>query len=146
MITHDFSKALRGLDRFRTTALDGARDGLAGSAAGITLEMRQTDAHGDQTGASKANYTAYVVGRGADGSTELARSRAAAAAFNPDHVGPTSTVEVDGLGVIMTDNMDYAEDRETANAGEKAVLGPTIEASGERLTRAAAEGSRRALS
>jgi len=144
-MANELDNLLRGLDRFAAVALDGARDGLGGAAAGLTFEMRSTSAHGDATGATRANYTAYVVGRGADGSAERARAIQAVEFFNPGHVAQSS-VHVPGLGVVVTSFTDYQVELETENAGEKAVLGPTIEASGDRLTAAAAAGSKRALS
>lgn len=126
-------------------AFDGAKTGLAGAAAGVTLEMHNSPAHSDQTGASHANYNARAVGRGEDGSQQLAVARAAASALNPSEVGPTQTVTINGVvGVIIDSQMNYSPELEQDNAGEKAVVGPTTAASGSRFTEAAASGSRRA--
>jgi len=133
-----------GLDRMKDVALHGALAGLQASAAGVTLDMRNTTAHGDVTGATRANYTAYAVGMGETGGDIAAHSISAVEALNPGHVA-TSTVAVDGLGVIVTSFTDYQKELETENAGEKAVLGPTIAASGQRFTQGAARGSREAL-
>jgi len=138
------TELIAGLKRAVNVALDGARDGLKGAAAGVTLDMRQTRAHGDVTSATRANYTAYVVGRGADGSTELGRAVASVQTLNPGHVA-TGSITINGeLGVIITSATDYQEKLEVENAGAKAVLGPTTAASGTRFTRAAASGSKRA--
>lgn len=140
------TQLIQGVMRAHEKALDGALTGLQAAAAGITLDMRSDPSHGDQTGASHASYSARAVGRGEDGSALLAVARAAASAFNPAHVAPVERVTINGeLGVIFDDPMDYGPDRETANAGAKAVEGPTVGASGGRLTQAAAAGSRRAL-
>ena len=141
----DLSQLINGVRGLLPAALDGALVGLKGAAAGVTFEMRQTVAHGDQTGATRANYTAYAVGRGADGSQELGRAVAAVEALNPGH-SETGSVTINGeLGVVVTSATDYQDKLETENAGQKAVLGPTIAASGERFTRAAASGSKRVL-
>ena len=127
-------------------AKEGGFAALKGVAAGATLELRQTEAHGDQTGATRAGYSVRAVGMGETGAAELARAQAAAAVYNPEHVGSGGMVEIDGFaGLIIDDQMDYAQDRETANAGEKATIGPMVATIGPRAIRAFAEGSRRAL-
>lgn len=141
----DLTPLIAGLDRTLARALDGAARGLAGAAAGVTLDMRDSLAHGDQTGATHAAYTAYAVGWGGrDGAQELGRSVQAVQQLNPGHVA-TASVRVDGIGVIITAPTDYQSKLETESAGLKAVLGPTIAASGQRFTQAAASGSKRAL-
>lgn len=137
---------IAGVTRMHERALDGARDGLAQEAATVTRSMQTSPAHGDATGASHANYNARVVGRGDDGGATLAQARAAAAALNPGQVGPVSTVAIDGaVGVILDSQMDYSSLLETENAGQKAVIGPAVGASGARFTQAAADGMKRAL-
>jgi hypothetical protein len=49
------------------------------------------------------------------------------------------------LAVVVTSFTDYQELLETENAGQRAVLGPTVATSGARFTRAAASGSKKAL-
>lgn len=142
----DLSDIFAGLAAFERKVLDGAAQGLAGAAAGITLDMRHTTAHGDVTGATRANYTAYQVGRGRDGSAELQYAISAVEALNPGHTA-IEPVQIDAeIGVILTSATDYQDKLETENAGQKAVLGPTLASSLDRLTRAAADGSNRALS
>jgi hypothetical protein len=145
MPSNDLTPLLQGLERMKARALDGALAGLKGAAAGVTLDMRSDPAHGDVTGATHANYTAFAVGRGADGSAEMAHAVAAVAALNPGHVATNSVTINAELGVIVTSVTDYQEKLETENAGQKAVLTPTIAASGTRFTQAAASGSKRAL-
>ena len=141
----DISDVLSKLPAFRTRSLDGAKAGLAGAAAGITLDMRDSHTHGDQTGATHASYTAYVVGRGEDGSSALSVSAAAVESLNPGHVA-TAAVAVEGeLGVIFTAPTDYQEKLETENAGAKAELGPIVAVSGDRCTIAVARGAQGAL-
>lgn len=144
-MANDIESLIANLTKLRDVALDGAKRGLEGSAAGITLDMRNDPAHGDQTGATHANYTAYAVGRGADGSAELSHAVAAVGALNPGHIA-TASVDISAeLGVILTSATDYQYKLETENAGEKAVLGPTIGVSALRLTQAAAAESKRVL-
>ena len=135
---------IRNLDRMRDTALEGAAGGLDQASGDITRDMQQTRAHGDVTGATRASYSARRVGQGQTGATAHAASVAAAASLNPGHVA-SAAVSVAGIGVIIDSATDYQEDLETENAGEKAVLGPTLTAEHLELTAAAAAGSKKAL-
>ena len=136
---------LTGLSQLHTVMLDGARDGLAVGCAPIEDAMRVDAAHGDVTGATHAAYVAFVVGRGETGADAMHESASAVARLNPGHVA-TSSVHIDAeLGAILTVATDYQEKLETENAGEKAVLGPTLARTARDLTAAAAAGSRKAL-
>jgi hypothetical protein len=141
MTIHDL---IRGLDRMRDVALDGAAQGLDPEADRITGEMQQSPAHGDVTGATHASYNARRVGRGATGAAAHAAAVAAVEGLNPGHAA-SAGVTVAGIGVIIDSATDYQERLETENAGDKAVLGPTIGAEGLSLTAAAAAGSKKAL-
>jgi hypothetical protein len=134
-----------GLTRFQGRALDGAAAGLDEGAGRVTGDMRQTSAHGDVTGATRASYNARRVGRGETGAAQHAASVAAVEGHNPGHVGSESIAITTDLGVIVDSATDYQDQLETQQAGEKAVLGPTIAAAGSGLTAAAAAGSRKAL-
>lgn len=137
---------IAGLEKMRKAALEGAKQGLKGAAGSLKTEMRTSPVHGDVTGASHANYTAYVVGGGETGSSEIAESISAVESLNPGH-SDTSTVSIQGeLGVVITSFTDYQIYLETENAGARAVIGPATAASGSRFTQAAASGMKRALS
>jgi hypothetical protein len=136
---------IQGLKRAFDARDQGALDGLKAAAAGVTLDMRNDPAHGDQTGASHANYQARAVGKGEDGGGLLSVARAAASALNPGEVGPTSSVQIDGIaGVIVDSQMVYAPKLAVENAGEKDVITPTLRANGTRFTAGAARGMKRA--
>ena len=134
-----------GLTRFHDAALDGARDGMRDVAPDLRADLQATKAHGDVTGATRASYGVRVLGRGETGAAAFADEVAAAAALNPDEVATASVTITTDLGAVWDDKMAYAEDRETARAGEKATLGPSTAPFGSALTAAAARGSRRAL-
>jgi hypothetical protein len=139
------TELIAGLKRAHAAHERGAVEGLKAVAAGVTLDMRNDPAHGDQTGASHANYQARAVGEGEDGGALLSVARAAASALNPGEVGPTSQVRIDGIaGVILDSQLNYSPDLEQENAGEKAVIGPTLRASGTRFTAGAARGMKKA--
>lgn len=144
-MSNDIAGLIAALPRFRSTALDGFAAGLDGECPAIVDELRQTNAHGDVTGATRAAYAAWRVGRGETGAAELAASVSAGEALNPGET-ETSAVEVAGeLGVIISDPMRYGPDRETANAGQRATIGPIIGVVATPLTAAGAAGSRKAL-
>lgn len=138
-----FEPLIQRLEQYRQATLRAALDGLKGAAAGITLEMRDTTAHGDVTGATRANYTAYAVGLGESGGTQVGRAVAAVEHFNPGHVARSSTGIPGDVGVIITSFTDYQEKLETEGAGAKAVIGPTLQANTQRLTQAAANEMKR---
>ena len=136
---------IHNLTILRDTALDGFAAGLDQGCPHIREELQSTNAHVDQTGATRAGYDALRVGRGEDGSASHARAIAAAEALNPGQTA-TAGVTIDGeLGVIIDDQMAYGPDRETANAGEKASIGPLVGVFGIRLTAAGAAGSKKVL-
>lgn len=145
MAALDTRKVLAGLDAFQRLALDGAGAGLDRACGAVTDTMRATQAHGNQTLATRTSYNARRVGRGETGAAIHAASVAAVEELNPQHVG-TAPVTVDtALGVIIDSATDYQSKLETEHAGQKAVLGPTLQASASALTAAAAAGSKAAL-
>lgn len=136
---------IAGLERMRRVGLQGFAAGLDVECSLLQDELRQTTAHGDQTGATRAAYGVWRVGLGKTGSAELSASIAAGESLNPGQTG-TSTVSIQGeLGVVFSDPMIYGPDRETARAGEKATIGPIVASSGSGLTQAGAAGMKQAL-
>ena len=136
---------LKGLDNYLEYAEDRARRGLQAAAHDVTTALKSTTAHGDVTGATRAGYVAYVVGPDllsqAAALQALNTSVAAVEARNPGHslIAP-GTLGGDSLGVVLTSPTDYQVYLETLNAGQRAVLGPTLQAVAAELTRRAAEG------
>jgi hypothetical protein len=103
--------------------------------------MQDTWAHGDQTGATRAGYRAYVVGAGDSGAETLADAVAAVDDKNPGHaVTAGGQLSQGNLGVVMTCPTDYQEKLEKEEAGKRAVLGPTMDAYRDELTARAARG------
>jgi hypothetical protein len=141
---NDLSSLLRGLEQLRQLGPQGALEGLQTKAALDTEAMRQTNAHGDQTGATRASYFAAAVGLGETSAAQVAASRASVEALNPGHVG-TGAAEVEGIGIIYSSGTNYQDDLETENAAEKAVLAPTLQAEYLADTAAAARGSKQRL-
>lgn len=137
----DLREVLARLDAYEAWATQRAARGLAGGAAEAEAAMQATQAHGDVTGATRVGYRAYVVGPGQDGAAELAGAVADVEAKNPGH-SATSTGRLGegNLGVIITCPTDYQYELEVENAGQRAVLGPTLDAYHGELTARAARG------
>jgi hypothetical protein len=110
--------------------------------------MEQDPAHGNITGATHANYAAYPVFAefGITGQSTLNAQVAVVEALNPgtSDTEPLSLPDK-AIGVILSSATDYQYKLETENAGQKAVLSPTIAGAGGDFTRAAAQGSKDAL-
>lgn len=139
--------AVRALRAILPRALKGAEHALARAADDVEAALHATTAHGDVTGATRAGYTAGVVGPTLDTlSPGLSRGRAEVAARNPGHdqvsaIGATGEAVV----VILTSPTDYQEKLSFDNAGAKDALGPTLERHAGALAQAAASGIRSAL-
>jgi hypothetical protein len=132
---------LRGLDALKDASDRGGVAGLQAERGRVIDAMRSSDAHGTQTGATKASYQVAVVGAGLDGGAEAAEAFAAVAELNPGHVG-RSSVDVEGVGVLLYSGTNYQDKLETEG---KAVLEPTLQSENDALTAAYARGSRRVL-
>lgn len=116
--------------------------GLASAARDAEADMRRTRAHGNVTGATRASYRAYAVGPGApDESGTVGAAVSEVARLNPgaealrDYSLPAGTV-----GVVLTGFTDYLPDLQVDNAGQRAVLLPTLIAFTEWFIQSAAEG------
>lgn len=126
----DDSELLAGLDRLMIAIPTRAEAGLQESADIMQDAMQDTSAHGDVTGATRASYRAFVIGGAHTGASESASGLAAALANNPAHaLSQDSGVALgaDQRGILLTSYTDYQEKLETENAGEKAVIGPTLQ-------------------
>lgn len=137
------SDALNGLATIRERALRGAERGLATQEGGLVQELRATSAHGDQTGATRAGYSAGVVGPTLDTlSNAVRRGAADVARYNRGHehveaVGDRGAAEV---VLILTCPTDYQKYLSGNNAGARDALGPTLKTQAGRLAAAAARG------
>lgn len=143
-MSNDLRSVSAALAKLVTLVQQGAVEGLEPETGGIQNQLENTSAHGDETGATRASYSVYVVSPANDGSAEVAAGAAAAEAKNPGS-GVIETAGEIGQNVLMvatgfTDYLTYIEQR----AGEDNVSG-TMPAQGARLTQAAARGIRRKL-
>lgn len=144
-MANDIASLVAALKPFREKALDGAATGLDTACGPIADTLHHTSAHGDQSGATRAAYGVWRVGRGENGAGALAASVSAGEGHNPGATATSGVTIAGELGVIISDPMEYAPERETANAGDKATIGPAIGPAGPALTAAAAQGSKKAL-
>lgn len=148
-MTTNMRNVLEGLGRFEQTAMRGAFKGLGPMAAIYSEAMQNDPAHGDVTSASHTNYTAIPVyaAIGETGASVVQSQVSVVESLNPgaSETEPLSLPDT-VMGVILSSATDYQYKLETENAGQKAVLGPTIAGAGDDFTRAAAGGSKDALS
>lgn len=144
----DFDAILARLTVFEATVPQGAADGLRLGAHDLEAALLATSAYNNDTGATRAGTTAYVIGGGTDDSNRLAAAAAEAEARNPGRSQATTagTVADGTISVIATSATDYADHLETAGAGARAFLGPTMLQHAQNLTQAAADGIKRRLS
>jgi hypothetical protein len=140
--------AIRGLRELERRAVRGAETGLAAQSGPLITALRATDAHGDVTGATRAGYTAGVVGPTLDTlSPAVTTAAAEVEARNPGHshiegAGERGAAEVVVIATCPTDYQRYLSGN---NAGARDALGPTMQREAGRLTAAAAAGIRREL-
>ncbi len=145
MITTDISELLLGLDAFKETQIEGIKRGAKDVAQLATDDMRDTSAHGDITGATRASYVAYAVGFGLDDNAAL-DSLDAVGALNPGHSARDSVfIGASEIAVIFMSGTDYQYKLETERGGQKAVLTPTFLAYYLAVVEAMAQGALDAL-
>lgn len=131
----DDSGLLAGLARLERASSAAILSGLQDGADAGQAEMQATRAHGDQSSATRASYTAYVIGGGRTGASEAAAGYAAAQAALAGFQGHAGKALSQNSGVVLGPNergilytsfTDYQDKLETENAAEKAVIGPTV--------------------
>jgi hypothetical protein len=136
----DLSDVMARLDAYEAFVIAQIQRGAGAAASEAEAAMHGTLAHGDVTGATRAAYRAYVVGPGQSGATEISEAAAVVEAKNPGHAATSHGTLAGDVGVIFTCPTDYQRLLETENAGQKAVLGPTLDAFRDELTARAAKG------
>ncbi len=150
----DDAAMLAGLTRLLSRAREAVSSGLNKEAPNVQADLQSTDAHGDQSGATRASYTAYAIGPDDTGSAESANGYAAAVEALERFTGHAGKPlrEDSGIvlgegehGMVLTSYTDYQDKLETQNAGEKATLGPILTHSAQGITAAVAAESRRKL-
>lgn len=150
----DDATMLAGLTRLLSRAREAISDGLNNAAPQVQGDLQNTDAHGDQSGATRASYTAYAIGPNDSGQSAAANGYAAAVGALEGFTGHSGKPlrEDSGIqlnegeyGMVLTSYTDYQKHLETNNAGEKATLGPILTHSANGITSAVAASSRRKL-
>jgi hypothetical protein len=144
-----------GLDRLLAAISAGADDGLDKGAALLEQTDRDTDAYYGQSGATRESTFATRIGPNKDSSAEAHQAYTTAAqllsgftghAGNP-FVGDSGITLKDGeRGIILSNGTDYAEALEIDGGGQKAHLGPSLQATADQITALAAQGIAGALS
>jgi len=142
LIKNDFTDLFAHLDVMKENAYAGIDHALDDVAPLVKADMQSTTAHGDVTGATRAGYTAYRIGHGRDGSSESAESLDAVGFLNPGHSAPGNVTLHGQVGLVLMSGTDYQVKLETENGGQKAVLGPTLQAWYLLITQLAAQGAK----
>ncbi len=143
--TMSLKPLLDGLQRMKNRALDGAAAGLDTIAPTLTDELRASAPHGNDTGATAASYNVRRVGRGETGAGAFQKGQAAVESLNPGR-SASAPVTIDGeLGVIIDSGTNYQKHLEQGRAGKYETLTPFTAVVGVRLTKAIAQGSKKAL-
>lgn len=137
---------VRGIDRVHDRTLQGFRTGFKEASRLATLEMRGTTRHGDQTGATRASYVAFVVGQFDSGRREAQSSYAEVESRNPGRAGRSSITIIEPLAIVFMSGTDYQRELETQGSGRSAVIGPVVQRYASIAMRLGAEGAKRALS
>jgi hypothetical protein len=150
VITHDLTAVFAALDRLPRAVGEAAQAGVDTIAPDVQHAMQDSAVHGDVSGASHQSYRALTA---TNASQEAASGFAAAEAAlsnAPANYGhavrqPTGITQGEGTVVlVVTDYTSYGADRETAEAGKRAVEGPTLQAYSQAITQSvAAEGRKR---
>lgn len=135
---------LDGLKRMEKRALDGAAAGIDLITDTLTDELRNSAPHGNDTSATAESYNVRRVGRGETGAAAFTKAQTSVEVLNPGH-SASAPVSVAGIGAIIDSGTDYQRFLETERAGQYATLTPFMAGLGGRLTKAAADGSKRAL-
>jgi hypothetical protein len=138
----EFDQIIRGLERMRDLAWQGAVEGLTKGAEAMEGDAQATDSYKGVTGATRAGTVAYVVGGGADQGDRLGQALEAVEDKNPGRgqLQQVGTVGDDEIAVVLTVPSDYVDIIEENVGAAQAFLGPTLEAHAERLAAAAARG------
>ncbi len=144
----DFDQVFRRLDALIPTARRGAIAGLVGAAPSVQASAQATTAYRGMSGATRDSTVAFVVADERPNPPEPDAAFANAARDLSGFVGhagnplsePAGDVPADAIRVVLTSMTDYVEALEADHAGQKAFLGPTMQAQAPRLTRAAARG------
>jgi hypothetical protein len=152
-VTDDFGQIERRLDELERRARAAALRGLRQAAQVMQRDAQETSAYAGMSGATRAATVAVVISAEDDGAGELQAAYNRAAEHLGGFVGhaghplltPAGSVSGDEITVVLTVPTDYIDDLETERAGEKAFLGPTMDAHRQRLAAAAAAAIRKEL-
>lgn len=151
MIIQDVTQVFAVLDRLPTVVEEINQAGVDAIAPEVRQAMQEAAAHGDVSGASHASYRALTKTNAAIESASGFAAAEAALDLAPDGYGyavsePTGIEQGHGNAIlVLTDYTSYGQDRETAEAGLRAVEGPILIQYSRQITQAVALASRQRL-
>lgn len=137
-----------GLHKLMALIEEVTQAGIDQAAPFVEQAMRDTVAHGDVTGATRASYRAMTATNAAQAAASGYAAAQALLAAGASHGGkalsaPSGiTQDADTRVMVLTSFTDYQHRLEIDDAGEKAVLRPTLEAYSTDITRTIAGVSR----
>lgn len=142
-----FDRLLKHLAELGDAAAPAAAQAMKPGAAALEATAKSSSGYEDQTGATRAATTAYVMGGGLDESGAVTAAADVVADKNPgksfvtdgDEIGP------DEVAVILTVPTIYDEDLETKKSGAYAHLGPALTQARPQLDQAAALGLKKLI-
>lgn len=125
---------IANLQRLAQAQIAAIPDGLRSGAARIESDAAATTAYQGMSGATRASTVAYVVGAGADETSQATAAANTAAGLLQNftgHEGRSQLSSVPGPGlwvawIILTVMTDYILKLETERAGEKAFIADTL--------------------
>jgi hypothetical protein len=147
MIQQDLTAVFAVLDKLPGIIGEVCQAGVDAIAPQVQLAMQSSPAHGDDSGASHASYRALTATNAdAEAASGFAAAEAALAAAPAGHGSAvrqdTGITQAEGEAVmVLTDFASYGRERETAEAGKRAVEGPTLLQFGPSITQSVANES-----
>lgn len=148
-LTVDVSGLLKGTAALLRAIEQGVDNGLDDGARLMAQVDRDTDAYVGMSGATRASTFATRIGPDKDSSREADAAYSAAADYlagftghsGKPYVGDSGIVLRPGeRGIILSNGTGYAADLEIALAGQKAHLGPTVQATADQVMALVASG------
>lgn len=123
-------RMLAEVDRWLAAQEAALEQGAQTGAALLAAAAQATNAHGDQTGATRAGYTAYVATPDSSGDDAVDGAAAAVEEKNPgrSELRDEPVTQADHITVVLTCPTDYQWALEIGRGGASAVIGPTMDA------------------
>lgn len=153
-LTTDVSGLLTSARALLRAIEQGADNGLDKGARLMEQVDRDTEAYLGMSGATRASTFATRIGPNKDSQREADAAYSRAADYltgftgheGKPYVGDSGIVLKQGeRGIILSNGTDYADKLEVQSGGQKAHIGPTVQATGDQVTALVAAGIKAAM-